>query len=54
MNLLYSIIHDHRFFPSILILLDVCAAVRYCFVDGEWRRVIYWLAAAILTATVTW
>jgi hypothetical protein len=48
------VLSDHRFFPTVLIALDVCAAARYAFCDGEWRRVIYWLAAAILTATVTW
>lgn len=42
-----------RLFPTILIILDVCAAGVYFF-HGDWRRVIYWVAAAILTATVTW
>ena len=41
-----------RLFPTVLILLDVAAAVVYA-VDGDLRRTIYWLAAAILTATVT-
>ena len=54
MNLLSSIITDHRFFPTVLIVLDICAAARYAFCEGEWRRVVYWLAAAVLTATVTW
>lgn len=42
-----------KIFPTILIILDVCAAVCYlpC---GDYRRVIYWLAAAILTACVTY
>lgn len=39
-------------FPALLIALDVGAAVVYAF-DGDVRRVVYWLAAAILTATVT-
>lgn len=39
--------------PTVLIIIDVCAALAYipC---GDWRRVTYWLAAAILTYTVTW
>lgn len=41
-----------RLFPTILIALDVCAAAGYA-VAHDWRRMIYWLAAAILTATVT-
>ncbi len=42
-----------RPFPTLLILLSVCAAVGYI-PAGDWRRVIYWLAAAVLTAVVTW
>ena len=41
-----------RVFPSILIALDVAAAIVYA-AHGDWRRLIYWLAAATLTATVT-
>jgi hypothetical protein len=43
----------HRLFPTILIVLDVCAAVGYV-PTGDWRKVVYWLAAAVLTAVVTW
>ena len=42
-----------KFFPTILIVLDVCAAVAYL-PPGDWRHVIYWLAAAILTTCVTY
>ena len=38
--------------PSVLILINVLAAIGYI-PAGEWRRVVYWLAAAVLTATVT-
>ena len=41
-----------KVFPSILIALDVCAAGVYA-AYGDWRRFIYWMAAAALTATVT-
>ena len=40
-------------FPSLLILLDIGAAVVYG-VSGDWRRCVYWIAAAVLTATVTY
>ena len=43
----------HRLFPTILFMLDLCAAVGYVPV-GDWRKVVYWLAAAVLTAVVTW
>lgn len=42
-----------KIFPTLLILLDVCAAVAYV-PTGDWRRVVYWFAAAILTFCVTW
>lgn len=44
-----------RLFPTLLILLDVFAAVGYGLQGWhEWRKVVYWLAAAVLTYTVTY
>jgi len=40
-------------FPTILIVLDVGAALVYA-LDMDWRRAIYWLAAAVLTTCVTY
>ncbi len=40
-------------FPALLIILDVGAAV-VCAAEGDARRCVYWLAAAVLTVTVTW
>lgn len=48
-----KIISDPKFFPSILILLDLCAAVRYI-PTGDFKRAVYWFAAAVLTWSVTW
>ena len=42
-----------KLFPTVLIGLDICAAIAYAFA-GDWRRAIYWFAAAVLTATVTY
>jgi len=42
-----------KFFPTVLIVLDVCAAAAYL-PDGDWRKVVYWLAAAALTYVVTY
>jgi hypothetical protein len=42
-----------KFFPTLLIVLDVCAAASYL-PSGDWRRVVYWLAAATITIVVTW
>jgi uncharacterized membrane protein len=52
--MIVELLSDRRFFPTCLIVLDVCAAMRYSVIDGEWRRAIYWFAAAVLTFTVTW
>lgn len=41
-----------KVFPVLLIALDVAAAVVYA-ACGDWRRCIYWISAATLTATVT-
>jgi len=43
----------HKVFPTLLIILNVCAAAGYL-PTGDWRRVIYWLAAATLTTVITW
>jgi hypothetical protein len=40
-------------FPLILIILDLAAAIVYGVVDMDIRKVIYWIAAAVLTITVT-
>ena len=39
-------------FPLIMIVLDLLAAIVYI-CDADWRRAIYWTAAAILTGAVT-
>jgi len=41
-----------KIFPLILIVLDICAALGYL-PEKDFRKVIYWLAAAILTTVVT-
>ncbi|OPY13681.1 MAG: hypothetical protein A4E66_00683 [Syntrophus sp. PtaB.Bin001] len=40
-------------FPTILIVLDICAALAYM-PSCDWRKVVYWLAAAVLTSAVTY
>lgn len=39
-------------FPAVMIALDVCAAAVYAF-HRDARMVIYWIAAAVLNAAVT-
>jgi hypothetical protein len=39
-------------FPCVLMVLDICAACVYC-AGGDYKKTIYWIAAAILSATVT-
>jgi len=38
--------------PSVLIAINVASAAVYL-ADGDWRKVVYWLAAACLTFVVT-
>lgn len=40
-----------KLFPTLLIVLDVCAAIGYL---GDWRKMTYWIAAAVLTTVVTY
>ena len=39
-------------FPLALIILDICAAAMYG-INGDIKKLIYWLAAATLNITVT-
>ncbi len=39
-------------FPVILIAIDICAAAVYG-INGDLRKTIYWIAAAVLNAAVT-
>jgi hypothetical protein len=39
-------------FPTLLIILDILAAIVYLS-TGDARHTIYWIAAAVLTAVVT-
>ena len=39
-------------FPTILILLDLGAAVMYA-LSGDFKMTIYWVAAAVLNCCVT-
>jgi hypothetical protein len=41
-----------QIFPAALIVLDVGAAIVYG-LEADVRRTVYWLAAAVLTAAVT-
>ena len=38
--------------PTLLIVIDVAAGCVYC-LDGDYRKFVYWIAAAVLTASVT-
>ena len=43
---------DPRIMPSVLIAIDVMASVIYLS-HGDIKKCIYWIAAAVLTASVT-
>lgn len=48
-----ELLKNPKFFPTCLIVLDVCAAISYGYA-GDVRKVIYWIAAAALTTVVTY
>ena len=41
-----------KIFPLTLIILDMCASVPY-FAAGDFKKGIYWIAAAVLNICVT-
>lgn len=45
-------LHATQIFPTALIVIDIAAAI-VCAYHGDPRRFIYWIAAAVLTAAVT-
>jgi hypothetical protein len=42
-----------RFFPTILIILDVLSAFVWLY-HGDFRKFIYWMSAAFLTISITY
>ncbi len=41
-----------QYLPTLLIIINLLSAVLYC-IDGDWRKTVYWTAAACLTFVVT-
>lgn len=44
---------SQKLFPTILLILDLCASA-VCWMGGDWRKGVYWGAAAALTYVVTY
>ena len=44
---------DPRVLPTILIAVDFISAIPYA-IKGDIRHFVYWIAAGVLTLTVTW
>lgn len=42
-----------KIFPTLLIALDILAAVVYVY-GGDTKHFVYWMSAAVLTLSVTW
>lgn len=45
-----------KVFPSIMVLLSICSASVYLSAgwQANWRMVLYWGAASVITTVVTW
>lgn len=41
-----------KLFPVVLIILQAGACAVYA-MHGDWRRMVYWIAGAVITAAVT-
>ena len=48
--------YSPRTLPALLVGIDLATAVMYMLLGGldDWRKGVYWTAAAVLTAVVTW
>lgn len=42
-----------KFFPTVLIVLDIAAALVYLH-QSDKKHFVYWMSAAVLTFLVTW
>lgn len=49
---IFEIIRPEQVFPLILIVLDLAAGV-VCLIHRDYRKAVYWGAAAVLNAAVT-
>ncbi len=44
-----------QFFPTVMIVLAVGAAITYAYAGiHNWRMILYWIAAAVLNFVVTY
>lgn len=49
---IHDLISPEQVLPLILIIINLLAAI-VCFVHGEHKKGVYWIAAAVLNYTVT-
>jgi len=49
----FQCIPAEKILPTALVLIDIFAAIVYFSTTGDLRKSIYWLSAAVLTASVT-
>jgi len=42
-----------KLFPTLIIIINLASAMVYA-CHGDWRKLIYWLSAATLTAAITY
>ena len=47
-----KLVNATTIFPMILIVLDLAAAVM-CVINKDYKKALYWIAASVLTVTVT-
>ena len=52
MGMLSRVFGDPNLFPKVIIFLYACSSSRYAW-QGDWGRATYWIAAALITISVT-
>lgn len=48
-----KMIDKTKIFPCMMIALDIGSAAVHAFTAHDWRKTMYWIAAAVLNAAVT-
>lgn len=48
-----ELIKNPKFLPTLMIVCNILAAVRYSYAN-DLRHAIYWLASAVILATITY
>jgi hypothetical protein len=46
-------VRPEQYLPLMMLVMQLACSAGYA-IASDWRRAVYWVAAAVLTAVVTW